>query len=64
MKFDLTNPQINLIKRIVERDLYTQTNQLNEYKIYLEVGFTFQDGYNQKISQQELKKNRFFKSFD
>ena len=53
MKFDLTNPQINLIKRIVERDLY---NQLNKYKIYLEVEFTFQDGYNQKISQEELKR--------
>ena len=64
MKFELTNSQIILIKQIVERDFYNQTNQLNEYKIYLEVGFTFQDGYNQKISQQELKKNRFFKSFD
>ena len=36
MKFDLTNPQITLIKQIVERDLYNQTNQLNQYKIYLE----------------------------
>jgi hypothetical protein len=36
MKFDLTNPQINLIKQIVERDLYNQTNQLNQYKICLE----------------------------
>jgi uncharacterized protein YjdB len=57
MKFELTNPQINLIKQIVERDLYNQTNQLNQYKIYLEVeGFTYQDEYNQKVSQEELKK--------
>ena len=39
MKFELTNPQINLIKQIVERDLYNQTNQLKEYKICLEEGF-------------------------
>ena len=57
MKFELTNPQINLIKQIVERDLYNQTNQLNQYKIYLEEeGFTYQDEYNQKVSQEELKK--------
>jgi hypothetical protein len=56
MKFDLTNLQINLIKQIVERDLYNQTNQLNQYKICLEEGFTCQDEYNLKISQEELKK--------
>ncbi len=57
MKFELTNPQINLIKQIVERDLYNQTNQLNQYKIYLEEEeFTYQDEYNQKVSQEELKK--------
>ena len=57
MKFELTNPQINLIKQIVERDLYNQTNQLNQYKIHLEEeGFTYQDEYNQKVSQEELKK--------
>jgi len=56
MKFDLTNPQINLIIQIVERDLYNQTNQLNQYKIYLEEGFTYQEEYNEKISQEELKK--------
>ena len=57
MKFELTNPQINLIKQIVERDLYNQTNQLNQYKIYLEEeGFTYQDEYNQKVNQEELKK--------
>ena len=56
MKFDLTNPQINLIKQIVERDLYTQINQLNQYKICLEEGFTYQDEYTQKVSQEELKK--------
>jgi hypothetical protein len=57
MEFELTNPQIILIKRIVERDLYKQTNQLNQYKIYLEEeGFTYQDEYNQKVSQEELKK--------
>ena len=56
MKFDLTNPQINLIKQIVERDLYNQTNQLNEFKICLEEGFTCQDEYNLKISKEELQK--------
>jgi hypothetical protein len=56
MKFDLTNPQINLIKQIVERDLYNQTNQLNQYKICLEEGFTCQDEYNLKLSQEELQK--------
>ena len=30
MKFDLTNSQINFIKQIIERDLYNQTNQLND----------------------------------
>ena len=33
MKFDLTNPQITLIKPVIERDLYYQTNQLKEYRI-------------------------------
>ena len=56
MKFDLTNSQIILIKQIVERDLYNQTNQLNQYKICLEEGFTCQDEYNVKISQEELQK--------
>ncbi len=56
MKFDVTNPQINLIKQIIERDLYTQTNLLNEYKLYLEEGFTCQDEYNLKISQEESQK--------
>jgi hypothetical protein len=56
MKFDLTNPQINLIKQIVERDLYNQTNQLNQYKICLEEGFTCQDEYNLKLSQEKLQK--------
>jgi hypothetical protein len=56
MKFDLTNPQITLIKQIVERDLYNQTNQLKEYRICLEEEFTCQDEYNLKISQEELQK--------
>lgn len=56
MKFELTNSQIILIKQIVERDLYNQTNQLNQYKICLEEGFTCQDEYNLKISQEELQK--------
>jgi hypothetical protein len=56
MKFELTNPQITLIKQIIERDLYNQTNQLKEYKICLEEGFTCQDEYNLKISQEELRK--------
>ena len=55
MKFDLTDPQINLIKQIVERDLHNQTNQLNQYKSYLEEGFAYQDEFNQKVSQEELK---------
>ena len=55
MKFDSTNSQINFIKQIVERDLYNQTNQLNQYKICLEEGFTCQDEYNLKISQEELQ---------
>ena len=42
MKFELTNSQITLIKQIVERDLYNQTNQLKEYKICLKEGFTCQ----------------------
>ena len=56
MKFELTNHQITLIKQIIERDLYNQTNQLKEYKICLEEGFTCQDEYNLKISQEELRK--------
>jgi hypothetical protein len=56
MKFELTNPQITLIKQIIERDLYNQTNQLKEYKICLEEGFTCQDEYNLKIRQEELRK--------
>jgi hypothetical protein len=36
--------------------LYNQTNQLNRYTIYLEEGFTYQDEYNQKVRQEELKK--------
>ena len=56
MKFELTNPQITLIKQIIERDLYNQTNQLKEYKICLEEGLTCQDEYNLKISQEELQK--------
>ena len=56
MKFELTNSQITLIKQIIERDLYNQTNQLKEYKICLEEGFTCQDEYNLKISQVELQK--------
>jgi hypothetical protein len=56
MKFELTNSQIILIKHIVERDLYSQTNQFNQYKICLEEGFTCQDEYHLKISQEELQK--------
>ena len=56
MKFELTTSQIILIKQIVERNLYNQTNQLNQYKICLEEGFTCQDEYNLKISQEELQK--------
>jgi hypothetical protein len=56
MKFDLTNPQITLIKQVIERDLYNQTNQLNEYRICLEEGFTCLDEYNLQISQEELRK--------
>jgi hypothetical protein len=56
MKFELTNPQITLIKQIIERDLCNQTNQLKEYKICLEEGFTCQDEYNLKIRQEELRK--------
>jgi len=56
MKFDLTNPQITLIKQIIERDLFNQTNQLKEYKICLEEGFTCQDEYNLKMSQENLQK--------
>ena len=40
MKFELNNSQITIIKQIIERDLYNQTNQLKEYKICLEEGFT------------------------
>jgi hypothetical protein len=36
--------------------LYHQTNQLNQYTIYLEEGFTCHDEYNLKISQEELQK--------
>ena len=56
MKFELTNSQIILIKQIVERDLYNQTSQLNQYKICLEEGFTCQDESNLKLSQEELQK--------
>ena len=35
--------------------MYNQTNQLNQYKICLEEGFTCQDEYNVKISQEELQ---------
>jgi hypothetical protein len=56
MKFELNNSQITIIKQVIERDLYNQTNQLKEYKICLEEGFTCQDEFNQKISQEELKK--------
>ena len=56
MKFELTNSQINLIKQIIERDLYNQTNQLKEYRICLEEGFTCQDEYNLKINEEELQK--------
>jgi hypothetical protein len=56
MKFELTSSQIDLIQKVIERDLYNQTNQLNEYKICLEEGFTCQDEYNQKISPEHLKK--------
>jgi hypothetical protein len=56
MKFELTNSQITLIKQIIERDLYNQTNQLKEYKLCLEEGYTCQDEYNLKISQEELQK--------
>jgi hypothetical protein len=56
MKFDLTNPQITLIKQIIERDLYNQTNQLKDYRICLEEGITCQDEYNRKLSQEELQK--------
>jgi hypothetical protein len=45
-----------LIKQIIERDLYNQTNQLKEYKICLEEGFTCRDEYNLKIRQEELQK--------
>ena len=56
MKFELTNSQITIIKQVIERDLYNQTNQLKEYKIWLEEGFICPDEINQKISQEELKK--------
>jgi hypothetical protein len=56
MKFELTNSQITLIKQIIERDLYNQTNQLKKYKLCLEEGYTCQDEYNLKISQEELQK--------
>lgn len=56
MKFELTNSQITVIKQVIERDLYNQTNQLNEYKLCLEEGFTCQDEYNLKLSQEELKR--------
>ena len=56
MKFDLTNSQINFIKQTIERDLYNQTNQLNQYKTCLEEGFRCHDEYNLKISQEELQK--------
>ncbi len=56
MKFELTNSQITLIKQIVERDLYNQTNQLKEYKICLEEGVTCKDEYNQKMSKEDLQK--------
>jgi hypothetical protein len=55
MKFELTDSQITLIKQVVERDLYNQMNQLKEYKICLEEGFTCQDEYNLKMSQEELQ---------
>ena len=57
MKFELTDSQITLIKQIVEKDLYKQMNRLNEYKICLEEGFTCQDEYNLKMSQEQLQKN-------
>jgi len=47
MKFELTNSQITIIKQVIERDLYNKTNQLKEYKICLEEGFTSQDEFNQ-----------------
>ena len=53
---ELPNSQTTLIKQIVERDWYDQTNQLKEYKICLGEGFTCQDEYNLKISQEELQK--------
>ncbi|HET7644737.1 MAG TPA: hypothetical protein VFK40_14625 [Nitrososphaeraceae archaeon] len=56
MKFELTDSQITLIKQIVERDLYNQMNRLKEYKICLEEGFTCQDEYNLKMSQEQLQK--------
>ena len=56
MKFELTESQITLIKQVVKRDLYNQLNQLKEYKICLEEGFTCQDEYNLKMSQEELQK--------
>jgi len=56
MKFELTNPQITLIKQIIERDLDNQTNQLKEYKLCLEEGIVCQDEYNLKITKKELQK--------
>lgn len=56
MKFELIDPQITLIKHIIERDLYNQTNQLQEYKICLEEWFTRQDEHNLNINQEELQK--------
>jgi hypothetical protein len=56
MNFELTNPQITLIKKIVERDLYNQSNQLKEYRICLEEGVTCRDEYNLKISHEEMQK--------
>ena len=64
MKFELTNSQITLIKQIIERDLYNQTNQIKEYKICLEEGFTCQDEYNLDKSRRIAEKNRFFTNFD
>ena len=56
MKFELTESQITLIKQVVKRDLYNQLNQLKEYKICLEEGFTCQDEFNLKMNQEELQK--------
>jgi hypothetical protein len=51
MKFELTNSQIVLIQKVIERDLYNQTNQLNEYKICLEEGSPVKMKITKRLAQ-------------